>query len=284
MPEKFNSQTPTIDQGIVKFKQLATRISLSLGLAVGGVGAIAEQVNPVVVTDKPVIQIARNELSNQQKEAFDSIYKKALKLSNHLQIPVNLMTSDDRTYFAFRDSYQPNPQTQVQIAVCGNKDAKVELANYKQNQVGLIKYALRHCVLQLPIDFFTQSGDPIDNLQKDYPEVYKEIKEKITQFQFTNDDYYQLVTKLTDIVDGNKDKNRKNIRIYVSEEMSYQVETRTRNMMNEMNVPQLRSHNIEFTSAEGVNQIIKHNPNTPFIRGKGQNDTIIINLPLMMNK
>lgn len=37
MPEKFNSQTPTIDQGIVKFKQLATRISLSLGLAVGAV-------------------------------------------------------------------------------------------------------------------------------------------------------------------------------------------------------------------------------------------------------
>lgn len=64
MPERFNSQTPTIDQGIVKFKQLATRISLSLGLAVGGIGAIAEQVNPVV-TDKPVIQIARNELSNQ---------------------------------------------------------------------------------------------------------------------------------------------------------------------------------------------------------------------------
>lgn len=66
--------------------------------------------------------------------------------------------------------------------------------------------------------------------------------------------------------------------------MTYQVETRTRNMMNEMNVPQLRSHNIEFTSAEGVNQIIKHNPNTPFIRGKGQGDTIIVNLPLMMNK
>ena len=35
MPERFNSQTPTIDQGIVKFKQLATRISLSLGLAIG---------------------------------------------------------------------------------------------------------------------------------------------------------------------------------------------------------------------------------------------------------
>ena len=298
MNPKFNTPTTRTEtpSTLVNIKKLATRTALGLAMVTGGVTFNPEMANTAntanlqqprqstqIAEPKQPRQIASAEIQN--KEAIDEVYNRAKQLSDAIGVPIRLVVTNQSAYFQMRDHYIQPDNTKNNIESCYGTSQQVSLSSYKSEKTGLVKegFSGDKCALQLPVQFFGQAGDPIENFKSQLPELSQQIKSTITDYEFSDTQYYQLVNKLADLVDGSKDKNRKRIRIYVSPLMAFHVESKIKSNIQSLNLPALRGNSVEVTSEVPIREMLKESPREKYIRIKGDSNNILINLPVMLN-
>ena len=284
MDPKFNTPTTRTEtpSTLVNVKRLATRTALILAMGTGGVIAYSQSSN---LASKPpeATQIANAEIQN--KEAIDEAYNRAKRLSDVIGVPIQIVVTNEKTYFGIRDRYTQPSNTTDQVFSCTGTMNQVALTEYKQENIGLTMHGFLggKCVLQLPIEFFEQGGNPVENFKSQYPKMYEQITTNITQYEFTNEQYVMLAEKLVDIIDNKGDgKNIKNVIIYVSPLMAYQVNSELNKVLQALNVPGLKRQNITFSSELTHKTLLKMKNDKVGVKLKGRDGTILINLPKMM--
>ena len=265
MNPKFNTpttRTETPSNTLSNIKKLATRTALGLAMVTGGVAFNPEMANTANTANlqqpRQSTQIARAEIQN--KEAVDEVYNRTKRLSDVIGVPIRLVVTNEKTYFGIRDRYTQPSNTTGQVFSCTGTMNQVALTQYKQENIGLIMHGFLSdkCALQLPLEFFEQSGSPIENFKSQYSKMYEQITTDITQYEFTNEQYVMLTEKLLDIIDNKGDgKNIKNVIIYVSPLMAYHVNNELNKVLQALNVPGLKRQHITFSSEPTHKTLLK---------------------------
>ena len=292
MNPKFNTpttRTETPSNTLSNIKKLATRTALGLAMVTGGVAFNPEMANTANTANlqqpRQPTQIASADISNSDKEMLDSVYSRALRLSNAIGVPIRLVVTNQSAYFQMRDHYIQPDNTKNNIESCYGTSQQVSLSSYKSEKTGLVKegFSGDKCALQLPVQFFGQAGDPIENFKSQYSKMHGQITTDITQYEFTNEQYVMLTEKLLDIIDNKGDgKNIKNVIIYVSPLMAYHVNNELNKVLQALNVPGLKRQHITFSSEPTHKTLLKMKNDKAGVKIKGRDDTLLINLPKMM--